>query len=134
MKQEMLQLILKVLPEGGQVDRNILQQIKGKEKQDKANPRQALRVPGGCGRFQDNRHMKVVRLSAPRTGRLYIPGYIRGYHFCLRLSQPQDRSAAGTIMSMKNSNNTVGNRTRDHPACSAVPQPTAPPPPGAPNE
>ena len=30
-------------------------------------------------------------------------------------------------MSMKNSNNTIGNRTRDLPACSAVPQPTAPP-------
>ena len=30
-------------------------------------------------------------------------------------------------MSMKNSNDTIGNRTRDLPACSAVPQPTAPP-------
>ena len=30
-------------------------------------------------------------------------------------------------MSMKNSNATIGNRTRDLPACSAVPQPTAPP-------
>jgi len=28
---------------------------------------------------------------------------------------------------MKNSNKTIGNRTRDLPACSAVPQPTAPP-------
>jgi hypothetical protein len=30
-------------------------------------------------------------------------------------------------MSMKNSNDTIGNRTRDLPACSAMPQPTAPP-------
>jgi hypothetical protein len=30
-------------------------------------------------------------------------------------------------MSMKNSNDTIGNRTRDLPACSAVPQPTTPP-------
>jgi len=30
-------------------------------------------------------------------------------------------------MSMKNSNDTIGNRTRDLPACSAVPQPTAQP-------
>jgi len=30
-------------------------------------------------------------------------------------------------MSMKNTNDTIGNRTRDLPACSAVPQPTAPP-------
>jgi hypothetical protein len=28
---------------------------------------------------------------------------------------------------MKNSNNTIGNRHRDLPTCSAVPQPTAPP-------
>jgi len=28
---------------------------------------------------------------------------------------------------MKNSNNTIGNRTRGLPICSAVPQPTAPP-------
>jgi hypothetical protein len=30
-------------------------------------------------------------------------------------------------MSMKNSNDTIENRSRDLPACSAVPQPTAPP-------
>jgi len=30
-------------------------------------------------------------------------------------------------MSMKNSSDTIGNRNRDLPACSAVPQPTAPP-------
>jgi hypothetical protein len=29
-------------------------------------------------------------------------------------------------MSMKNSNHIIGNRTRDLPACSAVPQPPAP--------
>jgi hypothetical protein len=28
---------------------------------------------------------------------------------------------------MKNSNDTIGNRTRDLPGCGAVPQPTAPP-------
>jgi len=32
---------------------------------------------------------------------------------------------------MKNSSNTIGDRTHDLPACSAVPQPTAPP--GHPN-
>jgi hypothetical protein len=30
-------------------------------------------------------------------------------------------------MSMKNSNDIIGNRTRTFPACSAVPQATAPP-------
>jgi len=34
---------------------------------------------------------------------------------------------AGRIMSIKTSNDTIGNRTRDLPACSAAPQPTAPP-------
>jgi hypothetical protein len=33
-------------------------------------------------RFLDNRHMKVVRLSALRTGRLYLPGKNPGTHFC----------------------------------------------------
>jgi len=32
--------------------------------------------------FQGNRHMKVVELSALRTGRLYSPGNIPGTHFC----------------------------------------------------
>jgi hypothetical protein len=54
------------------------------------------------------------------------PGNIPGTYFCWRLSQPLGRSAAGRIMSMKNFNDTMGNRTRDLPACSAVPQPTAP--------
>jgi hypothetical protein len=33
-------------------------------------------------RFKDTRHMKVVRLSALRTGRLYLPGNIPGAYFC----------------------------------------------------
>jgi len=40
------------------------------------------------------------------------------------MSQPQDHSAAGRIMSMKNSYVTIGSRTRDLPICSAVPQTT----------
>ena len=57
--------------------------------------------------------MKVVRLSALRNGRLYPSGHIPGTHFCKRLSKPQGHSADRRIMSMKNSNDTVGNRTRD---------------------
>jgi hypothetical protein len=37
--------------------------------------------------------------------------------------EAQGRSAAGRIMSMKNSNDTNGIRFRDLPVCSAVPQP-----------
>ena len=43
-----------------------------------------------------------------------------------RLSHPLGRIATGRIMSMKNSNDTTGDRSRDLPACSAVPQLTAP--------
>ena len=77
--------------------------------------------------FEDNRHMKVARLSALSTGRLYPPGNIPGAHFCYRLSQPQGLGAAGRIMSMKNSNDIIWNRNRDLPARSAVPRPTVPP-------
>ena len=33
-------------------------------------------------RFQDKRHMNVVKLSALHTGRLYLQEYIPGTHFC----------------------------------------------------
>ena len=55
------------------------------------------------------------------------PGNIPGTHLCYRLCRPQVYIAAGRIMSMTNSNDTVGNRTRDLPTCSAVPQQTASP-------
>jgi len=71
--------------------------------------------------------MKVVRFSALHTGRLYTPGNIPGNHFCQGLSQPKGRSVSGRIMSRETSNDTIGNRTRDLPTCSTVPQPTAPP-------
>ena len=67
----------------------------------------------------------MVRFSALSTGRFYPPGNIPGTHICYRPIWPQDHSAAGRILSMKNSNDTIGNRTRDLPAGSAVPQPTA---------
>jgi len=66
--------------------------------------------------------MKVVNLSALGTGRLYPTGNVPGARFCWRLSQRQVHSAAGQHMSMKNSNDTIGNRTHDLPACSAVMQ------------
>ena len=69
--------------------------------------------------------MKVVRLSALRTSRLDSLRNIPGTHFCYRLSQPQSHSASGRIISKENSSDTIGNRTGDLPACSAVPQPTA---------
>ena len=53
-------------------------------------------------RFQDSRHMEVVRLWALRTGRLCPAGNIPGTHFCSRLSRPQGHNTAGRIMSFLN--------------------------------
>jgi hypothetical protein len=72
-----------------------------------------------------SRYVKVVRFSALSTGRLYplenIPGTL-----LLEAESPQGHYVAGRIMSMKNSNNTIGNRTRNLLNFSAVPQPTEP--------
>jgi len=48
--------------------------------------------------------MKVLRLSALSSGRLYSPGNIASTHFCYGLSRLQGHSVA------------IGNRTRDLPA------------------
>ena len=72
-----------------------------------------LRLP----EFIDSQHTELTRLSALRTGRLYPQ----------RLSRLQGHSAAGKAKSTNNSNDLFWNRTRDLPAFSTVPQPTAPP-------
>jgi hypothetical protein len=50
--------------------------------------------------FHDIRHMKVVRLSASRTGRLYRN--VPGTHFHYELSRRQCHGAVGRNMSLKN--------------------------------
>ena len=97
-----------------------------------SNPITGLERPNG---FQEVEVLRFQRQSAHEGGKIVSPmnrpplppENIPGTHFYYRLSQPQGHSAAGRIMSMKNSNDTIGNRTRDFPTCSAVPQPTAPP-------
>jgi len=69
---------------------------------------QRLRLPAFC--------KEGIQPYAPTA---FIPGNIPDTHFCWRLSRLRSHSAAGRIMSMKNSNDTIGNRTRKLPACSA---------------
>jgi hypothetical protein len=66
-------------------------------------------------RFLDIRHMQVARFSAQRTGRLYAPAGIAGTHGSIPWPYTSCRSK-----SIKNSSETIGNRTRDLPVCSAV--------------
>jgi hypothetical protein len=73
--------------------------------------------------------MKVAKLSALHTGRPLplLPQEIFLVLISVRIwVNSRSHSAAGRIMSMKNSIDTIGNRTSDLPACSAMRQRTAP--------
>jgi hypothetical protein len=72
-------------------------------------------------RFQDNRHLKTVRLSALRTGRLYPPRKYSWHSFLLEVGSIQGHNAVGRIMPTKLSSDTNGNRTPNLPACNTVP-------------
>jgi hypothetical protein len=100
--------------------------VKVKVKQSHYLPGNILKVPKVWG-------SQISRQSSHESGKVISPTHrpplpprnISGTHFCYRLSQPHSHSAAGRIISVKNSNDTVGNRSCDLSGCSAVPQPTA---------
>jgi hypothetical protein len=96
----------------------------------KAFPLQAWTGPEGSRRLR----LPYLKTIGHECGRVVNPtrrpplhrGNIPGTNFCQRLSQPYGHSADGRIMLLKNSNETIINRTRDLPAGSAVPQPITP--------
>jgi hypothetical protein len=66
-------------------------------------------------RFPGNRHMKIVRLLAIRSGLHYPLWNTPNNHFCWWLCRTQGHSATERIMPIKYSNDTIGNRTRHLP-------------------
>jgi hypothetical protein len=68
----------------------------------------------------------AVRLSALCAGHYLPPGRFLVLISVKRLCRPQGPSTAGRIRSIEKSNDLSGNKTRDLPACSIVPQPTTP--------
>jgi hypothetical protein len=91
-------------------------------------PGQALRIPGSWdSQIRRQSTYEGSKVVSP-THRPPLPSEnIPGTHFCWRLSRSHAHSAAGRALSIENSNDIIRNQTRDLLACSAVPQPTAPP-------
>jgi len=95
-------------------------------------PTAGLDTPLG---LQELEAPKPTRQSAHEGGKgwqLYAPAAFTPrkyswYSFLLEAELTPGHSAAGRIKSMKNPNDHIETRNHDLPACSAVPQPTAPP-------
>jgi hypothetical protein len=64
----------------------------------------------------------AVRLSAPRASCPLPPGWFLVLISVRSWVNPQGHSAVGRIRSIERSNDLIGIRTRDLPACSVVPQ------------
>ena len=110
------------------VDYIVYQKSKVNVKQSHYMPGQALRVPGGWD-------SQISRQSAHESSKVFSPTHrppwpTRKYSWYSFLLEPESTpgpKCGRRIMSMKNYNDIIGNRTRDLAVFSTVPQPTAPP-------
>jgi hypothetical protein len=96
-----------------------------------ATPLEAWTGPEGSRRLWlpdilNSRNVKVARLSAIRTGRLYHPRKYSWYSFLLEAESTPGTQCGQKDYVNKNFKETTGNRIRDLQASSAVSQPTAP--------
>jgi hypothetical protein len=100
-----------------------------KVKNGKAIPVTGRGGPNGCEKsrlphFLDDRLRDGAEVVSLTRRPPFALRKISGTHFCYRLSRPQGHSAAGKIRSIEKSNDLIGIRTCDLPACSIVPQST----------
>jgi len=103
--------------------------VKVKVNQSPSRPGYALAVPRGSGsRISRQLAYEGGKFVSPTHQPSLPPKKYSWYSLLLQAESTPWPHAAGRIMSMKNSDDIVENRTRDLSACSAVPQPTAPPP------
>jgi hypothetical protein len=93
----------------------------------KAIPLQALTGPDGSRRlrFPDFKtHGTLIWEGCqPYASAVFTPRKYSWYSFLLEAESTPDHSATGRIMSIKNFNDTIWNRSRNLLVCSAVPQP-----------
>ena len=92
---------------------------------DKAVPLQVWSGPEGSRKLRFPDFMTTVHEDGKVVSLTHRPPLPPGNpprtHFCWRLNRPQGHSATGRIMSMKNSNDTIWDRTSDLPICSTAP-------------
>jgi hypothetical protein len=96
----------------------------------KAIPIQAWSRPLGLHKAEAPRNSRYSayedgKIVSPMSGYLYCPEGT-WYLILVEVELTPGHTATRRILSMKNSNDPIGNQTYDHPAHSAVPQPTVP--------